>query len=145
MICPKCNKDNDFRPNKKRANGLQAYCVQCDKEYQHAWYLKNKDKAKARAKKHNAVNRNRNQPLIWKYLEDKSCKDCGNTNRIVLEFDHIIGNKEHNISKMCNSTFTWETVLAEIEKCEVVCANCHRIRTAKRGNHYKYKMSQMAG
>ena len=59
------------------------------------------------------------------------CVDCGEKNHIVLDFDHI-RDKKYNVSRMIHDGFSWKAILREIEKCEVVCANCHRIRT-----HYR--------
>jgi DNA-binding NarL/FixJ family response regulator len=60
--------------------------------------------------------------------EASGCTDCGETNHIVLDFDHL-HNKKYNISRMIHDGFSWKAIAKEIEKCEVVCANCHRIRT----------------
>lgn len=49
----------------------------------------------------------------------------------VLDFDHVRGKKVENISNMAKH-YTWEEILKEIKKCELVCSNCHRIRTFKR-------------
>jgi len=64
---------------------------------------------------------------------ERGCADCGYAaHPAALEFDHLPGvGKVQNIAAMpCNS---WAAIEAEIAKCEVVCANCHRIRTAERG------------
>lgn len=63
--------------------------------------------------------------------ERSGCKDCGISNHIILDFDHI-KDKKYNVSQMIRDGFSWKAILKEIEKCEVVCANCHRIRTHKR-------------
>ena len=64
------------------------------------------------------------------------CVDCGyKEHAIALDFDHVSGEKIDNVSKMVKSLVTWDLVIAEIAKCEVVCANCHRVRT-KLGHHY---------
>lgn len=61
------------------------------------------------------------------------CKDCGfNLHPRALEFDHISDNKKGNVSNLIRSDYSWQTILEEIQKCEVVCANCHAIRTANR-------------
>ena len=60
--------------------------------------------------------------------EASGCVDCGIKNHIVLDFDHL-RDKRHNISQMIRENFTWKQIKKEIDKCEVVCANCHRIRT----------------
>ena len=56
------------------------------------------------------------------------CVDCGENNHIVLDFDHL-RDKKYNVSRMIHDGFSWKAIKREIAKCEVVCANCHRIRT----------------
>jgi hypothetical protein len=57
------------------------------------------------------------------------CVDCGYANHpVALDFDHIIGTKLFDPSR----SPTLSAALDEIKKCEVVCANCHRIRTYER-------------
>jgi hypothetical protein len=56
--------------------------------------------------------------------------DCGETDPLVLEFDHL-RDKRFNIGNALPYR-NWASILAEIEKCAVVCANCHRRRTARR-------------
>ena len=58
------------------------------------------------------------------------CKDCGKMfHPAVVEFDHVRDSKSFNLSK---PTLTWTSALKEISKCELVCANCHRMRTFTR-------------
>jgi hypothetical protein len=66
--------------------------------------------------------------------EASGCMDCGETNPIVLDFDHL-HNKKYNVSRMIHDGFSWAAIKKEIAKCEVVCANCHRIRTHDRLTH----------
>jgi hypothetical protein len=63
---------------------------------------------------------------------ERGCTDCGyNAHPAALDFDHLPGTtKLSTVSRL--STRNWERVAAEIAKCEVVCANCHRIRTVER-------------
>jgi uncharacterized protein YktB (UPF0637 family) len=63
--------------------------------------------------------------------ENAGCADCGIKNQIILDFDHL-KDKKYNISQMIRDGFSWKAIMKEVEKCEVVCANCHRIRTHKR-------------
>lgn len=71
---------------------------------------------------------------LYEYLLEHPCADCGEPDPIVLEFDHI-RDKVRNVSAM--RTNSWARLAAEIEKCEVVCANCHRRRTAHRGGFFR--------
>lgn len=64
---------------------------------------------------------------------NSGCVDCGyNLYAEALQFDHINDNKHMNVSDMIRSDYSWVTIKQEIDKCEVVCANCHAIRTSKR-------------
>lgn len=70
---------------------------------------------------------------IHAYQLEKGCTDCGyNKHPAALEFDHMPGTKKlFNISEQVgnkNRQVLWD----EIAKCEVVCANCHAIRTTTR-------------
>ena len=61
------------------------------------------------------------------------CTDCGyNEHPAALQFDHVRGEKVNNVSYMRRRA--WELVLDEIAKCDIVCANCHAVRTAERRN-----------
>jgi hypothetical protein len=76
---------------------------------------------------------------ICKYLETHPCVDCGETDIVVLEFDHIKGKKHKDIAIMAASGYSITRIMREIEKCNVVCANDHRRRTAQRGKHFRTK------
>ena len=64
-------------------------------------------------------------------IKSTPCKDCGGSfPPVAMDFDHVQGNKVKSITDMFS--YSKERVLAEIKKCDVVCANCHRVRTIKR-------------
>jgi hypothetical protein len=69
---------------------------------------------------------------VLEFLSSKKCEDCGESDPIVLDFDHIGVNKKFkDVSKMLSGHYSWASVLKEIEKCEIRCANCHRRKTYK--------------
>lgn len=101
-------------------------------EYARAHYERNKEAMKARAKLHRQAKADllRNEIVRAK---DVPCADCGiKYITPVMEFDHIDDNKDFTISPSVGRGIAVATLLAEIAKCEVVCANCHRIRTHNR-------------
>lgn len=65
---------------------------------------------------------------LSRYKAEKGCADCGINNPLVLDFDHI-KDKKYNISRMVHDGFLLKEIKKEMAKCEVVCSNCHRIRT----------------
>lgn len=71
--------------------------------------------------------------FVREYKLSKGCTDCGyDKHWAALDFDHLPGTvKVADIRS--GASFGWVALLEEIEKCDVVCANCHRIRTVERG------------
>lgn len=68
-------------------------------------------------------------------LKREPCMDCGNSFPTeCMDFDHVRGTKRYNIGTILSKTLSMELLQEELDKCELVCANCHRIRTRKRAN-----------
>jgi hypothetical protein len=133
-LCPCCNKiksTSDFRLNKVKKDGLQGYCIICDKAKQAEYYQRNKSWLKDKRRIQHLEIKRRNSQNVYRYLLEHPCIDCGENDPIVLEFDHLDRDlKIANISEMIGACFAWETIQNEISKCEVRCANCHRRKTA---------------
>jgi hypothetical protein len=66
---------------------------------------------------------------IIRLLESHPCVDCGDARWQVLEFDHVRGTKVANIADMVKDKRAITSIEEEITKCEVRCANCHRMKT----------------
>ncbi len=71
-----------------------------------------------------------NKQFILEYLQMHPCVDCGETDTIVLDFDHVRGKKSFCITTVMMSS-SLKRIIQEIAKCDVRCANCHRKRHAK--------------
>jgi hypothetical protein len=67
---------------------------------------------------------------LLEFFKLHPCVDCGEADPLVLEFDHL-RDKTFAIGAGLPDR-NWQSILREIEECEVVCANCHRRRTVKR-------------
>lgn len=66
---------------------------------------------------------------LVRQLKAGPCIDCGNSYpHYVMEFDHARGEKIGTIAALA-SKVSLARLVAEIEKCDLLCANCHRIRT----------------
>lgn len=101
--------------------------VKKQKEAQHKGYLKNKDTVLAR----NKTRRLNRKKWLLDYLSDKCCVDCGEKNPVCLDFHHLDpSTKEGTVSRMINEFRSLTSILLEIQKCVIVCANCHRKRHA---------------
>jgi hypothetical protein len=131
--CCKCKQVKplcDFPINNRKRDGLGTWCKPCKKEYNSFYYQATKDRfsdIRSEARKR-AVARARE--AVCAYLREHPCVDCGERDIVVLDFDHL-DDKTFEVSAMVRNGAPWERILIEIAKCEVVCANDHRRRTAK--------------
>lgn len=83
---------------------------------------------------------------IYDYLLDHPCVDCGETNPLVLEFDHREPkNKTATIAIMLMHGNAWAKIADEIAKCDVRCANCHSLKTARDREYMMYKIALERG
>ncbi len=73
---------------------------------------------------------------MYELAKDKPCADCGGQFAPeAMDFDHRPGtDKLDDVGKLVSGRYSWDKVQAEIAKCDLVCANCHRIRTKQRLN-----------
>jgi hypothetical protein len=112
---------NEKRKGVKRYNSEVRAKWYAQKKIDKSWYEKIKKQQNKRARKI--------KEFIANYKLKKGCIDCGyNKHHSALEFDHINGEKKLNV---CFAKSVAQA-LKEIEKCEVVCSNCHRVRTYNR-------------
>lgn len=83
----------------------------------------------------------RRASMLIAYLKDNPCVECGESDPVVLDFDHI--DPSTKLMKISDSIWgrNWDKILKEIEKCQVLCANCHRRKTAKEGGWIKHALS----
>jgi hypothetical protein len=87
--------------------------------------------------KHRNAQRNRaNAEFLIEFLRQHPCVDCGEDDVVVLEFDHR-RDKLETVSTLSREGYSLDKLKAEIAKCDVVCANCHRRRTAKQFGWYR--------
>lgn len=137
--CYKCKEEKplgDFHKNKRKSDGYQNYCKACAKIRNRAYYLSTPHRNPQRRASRDRA-RNTAREYVWQYLLDNPCVDCGYTNPIALEFDHVRGKKIAAIAVMVTRGLGLITIKEEIAKCEVRCANCHRIVTSNRAGWWK--------
>lgn len=135
--CPKINPQpiSNFNKRAKSPDGLQIYCKTCNSDKLKAHYKSQPE----RYKEKNVRRKKTNREFLIAYLREHSCVDCGESDVIVLDFDHVRGTKRKEVTVLVTDGASIRTLKEEIDKCDVVCANCHRRRTAKRGNHWKWQ------
>ncbi len=139
--CYRCKvekAESEFSSHKGKKDGLQSSCKACSTTYARQHYKKEEVKEKHLL----SVNERRkivvqaNRELVLEYLQSHPCVDCGEADPIVLEFDHQ-RDKRMGVSRLIAGGYPAQTVLDEIAKCEVRCANCHRRKTARDQGWFK--------
>lgn len=132
MLCSGCKKDlpiEAFAYQNEKKRKRQANCKACRHEY----YMNNRSRTLVQNDVYNKGRRRLYTENLIRYFAEHPCVDCGETDPVVLQFDHVRGKKLFNIS--CElGRHSWEKTMAEIAKCDVRCANCHvRVTSIRRG------------
>ena len=132
---------------RERTHALpRPMCVECFRAYRREHYRQNRQ---AYVERNVALFRARRlewQRRLCAYLRDHPCADCGEADPIVLEFDHRDpATKTHTLNWLVRRGHAWPTVLEELAKCDVRCANCHRRRTAVQFNWPNLQVSTAPG
>lgn len=132
--CNKCNRDlprDCFTIENKKKDKLRAHCKECSREAKHNWYLAHKNETRSSMQ----IRRDK----IKEYLIEKKSNPCIDCNEFfhysLMDFDHIDSdNKSGSVSQIASKTMSIDKIQLEINKCELVCCMCHRIRTWNRNN-----------
>lgn len=134
--CTKCLRNLEkfnFSFKNKKLNKLHTVCKFCQKSYTNKYYEQNKEIHIKKNKGFVLAKRKKLYEIVNK-IKEAPCKDCNQVYPpYVMDFDHIDpSTKLNTISKMILCSSSLKKIMEEINKCEVVCSNCHRIRTYNR-------------
>ena len=133
QICSKCKNEYPFTLDyfgKHKVRGLDTYCKTCRKAITKSNYYANKEKWNATTRRNKKLQRERINELKDSLL----CLKCGENRNHLLDFHHIDPNqKDFQISQ--GERYGWEKIKQEIDKCIILCSNCHR------DFHYQEKQS----
>jgi hypothetical protein len=141
--CRELKPLEDFAWHQRERGTRQHSCRACHSEYHREHYLANKQRYIAQAAASKKKLRWQRTSLLLEYLEAHPCADCGESDPVVLEFDHL-EDKSFGVAQNFDGR-PWQRTLEEIEKCEVVCANCHRRREAARRQSLRYLLTRRPG
>lgn len=130
---------------KSREAGKKCYAHNSDKylERSRAYYAANKHVWQERyGKKFYSPKRETARLYVYKYLKEHPCVECGEDDPIVLEFDHINAEtKTATVSKLMLGG-SIDELISEIAKCQVLCSNCHKRKTARQQNWVMLKLKE---
>lgn len=137
--CPGCQHTKpmtEFNWKNQLLGLRQVRCRDCTRAQVRSHYRRHRDRYIQKARERNPVILRDQQQRVLAYLATHPCVDCGESDVVCLEFDHVRGRKRENVGTMLGD-HSWETIEAEIAKCEVRCANCHRRKTAVTREWYR--------
>ena len=121
---------SEFHKHAKRADGLQVYCKSCRAVIDHERYLRQHG---ARTRRRVFAANRANANWMRELKSGRPCADCGRTfPPEVMQWDHLPGTRKlGNLSTHFRGR-SRAAILEELAKCELVCANCHAMRTFER-------------
>jgi 5-methylcytosine-specific restriction endonuclease McrA len=137
-LCRLCEVEKEETEFYTKGRWRDTKCKDCEKNKKKTAYqiLSEEQKDAVRKKKNAAkeLNVERNIKFIIDYYKTHRCVSCNESNPLVLEFDHL-RDKKYAISDLIAGGLSIQILKEEIEKCQVLCANCHRIKTAIQLNY----------
>jgi len=144
--CSKCQElkeVSDFNYRNKEKGTRQAHCRVCTKAYLKTHYDENSSYYKKKARIHTKRYMEKARKFIFSIKLGNPCEICGENDPVVLEFDHIDPKtKNHNVSEMVKLGYSINSIINEVEKCRLLCANCHRRVTAKDFSYFSHQKTQ---
>lgn len=127
----------EYNQSRSRNDGKQPHCRDCNRERSKAYYRRNRAHHRKVVTARKKLTIAQNKQLLLEYLRRTPCVDCGEPDPVVLDLDHVRGEKTAAVTYLVARGCSWSRIVAEIEKCMVRCANCHRRKTAKQLGYYR--------
>ncbi len=140
-ICSSCKEEKqpkEFNKNKSKKDGLNTMCRVCSNLICKERYKNSKGTYLEKLYERQDRILIETRTFVLEYLKTHPCVHCGQTNIMTLEFDHL-RDKFKDISMMIKQTYGIEAIKKEVDKCQVLCSNCHNIKTQTVQRSWKYK------
>lgn len=126
--CIKCKSEkplSEFAFKCKADNIYHHSCKQCHRKYSAQHYCDNKEHYIAKSGRNRKLYYAKNRQFVDEFKSSKGCLYCNESDPTCLDFHHYKDKKEYCISRKI-AECSLETLMLEINKCHVLCANCHR-------------------
>lgn len=148
--CPCCGTvklRSRFARSKNRSGGLQSYCRECIANLDHARYEREVGRSVLRRTRRSyGASRG---AWLRSLKAGRPCTDCGRVfDPQVMQWDHLPGFEKLGEISQGGSWIagrTEEEILAEVRKCELVCTNCHTLRTFRRRGWGSWSVKESQG
>lgn len=137
VVCKEVKPISEFNFHRRLTGERHIHCRGCQKIYKKNFYIRHREEYIQQSAREKQEKVKQNLERVRHYLRTHPCVDCGETDIVVLEFHHL-GGKDRAVSTMVRTVTSWERIQKEIEKCLVLCGNCHRKRTARERGWNKF-------
>ena len=128
--CSLCNEQYDHYGQRS------SWCRSCRRMKANEDTANRTDDQKLHVNDTARMSRRQKRQFVVDYLKDNPCA-CGERRIAALQFDHRDRDEKYmDVTSMVNRGYSIQKIVAEIEKCDVLCANCHSMRTAEQCNWY---------
>jgi hypothetical protein len=130
-VCKESKPEEEFNWRWKAQGRRWGTCKACQRQQKNRYYATHREEYNARKRVRTQLTRDSARQYVLDYLATHPCVECGESDPMVLEFDHVHGDKHKAVSLMVLEGRTFKAIQVEIDKCQVLCANCHRRKTMK--------------
>jgi hypothetical protein len=130
--CGYCGEHLPLEAFNRYRDGYQWWCRECFRAYFRVRGDKHRRQSRAAQERRLATRRT----FLFRYLREHPCVDCGEQDLRVLDCDHV-ETRRHYVADLLRQCASIDALRSEIARCEVVCANCHRRRTARREGWFR--------
>jgi hypothetical protein len=145
-VCTGCGEEKDINEFSWSIAGIKrhARCKRCRAEERSEYYEKNKEKDLEYKWERQVKKREVARLYVFSYLATHPCEGilpdgsrCPQSDPRVLTFHHVRGVKKNNVSQMVNQGYSLKAIQEEIDKCIILCGNCHMLEEKRiRGTKY---------
>ena len=139
-MCKEIKDEEEFSWRFKALGKRDGRCKECRKKYNDEYFngpAKERHLEQIRERKQAA--REFAREYVLNYLNTHPCTECGESDIRVLEFHHVRGEKYDTISHLVSEGVSIKRIQEELNKCEVLCANCHRKLTVDERKWWRSK------
>ena len=135
--CQKYKDPEEFNWRFKALGIRNPACRDCQHAFNKDYYEGDaKERHLQQVKERTEAAREAARDYVYQFLLKHPCEVCGERDPIVLEFHHV-GEKDMTVTRMVSGGWSIKRIQAELDKCQVLCASCHRRVTAKERGWYR--------
>lgn len=121
-LCTRCGIEKPLSEFSKKKESFQSACKSCHSKYHQDWYIRNREMRRSQIRQRMKDIRS----WVKSLKVGLFCSKCGEDHPATLQFHHRDpSKKDSNLANIYLKGWSKERIMKEIEKCDILCANCH--------------------